>query len=508
MSDKKVIGKNTLALYARMFVSMIVGLYSSRVVLNVLGVEDYGIYGVVGGVVAMMGFLNASMAGTTSRFISFELGRGDEQRLKDTFSSAMIAHLIIASIIFILCETIGLWFVNYKLDIPDNRMVAANFVFQFSILCTFISIVQVPFTACIIAHEKMGIYAYVEILYSVFKLLIVFLLQVLLFDKLIMYAALVSAVAFAVFLIYNIYCKNHFKECTYKLVWNPEVLKPIFSFSGWDLFGNFAGTARQQGVNILLNLFWGPLLNAASSIATSVSGIVSQFAGNVVMALKPQIIKNYANENRSESVRLIRFGCDINFFLMSAIAIPLISEMHYVLELWLKIVPDYSVVFCQISLMTSIVANQSMVVISGIHATGRIKFVSIILGTIYLLVIPITYISFNIGNAMPWLPYVVNLTAAFAGLAVDSIILGKYVQEFSACSYLGTMVLKYVIPFSVILVAVLFLKHIQEEGFVRLLYSVLLSTLLITVYFYYALLTPSSRNVIIHEIKKRIHRDK
>lgn len=252
-----------------MFLTMVVGLYTSRVVLQTLGVEDYGIYGVIGGIVAMMGFLNASMSGATSRFLTFELGRGDKERLANTFSSALIVHIIIAAIVFVVAETVGLWFLCNKLVIPENRMVAAHWVYQLSILSSMLSITQVPYNSSIIAHEKMDVYAYVEILNVTLKLLIVYLLVIGNFDKLILYAILMFTVSVIIMVVYRIYCLRRFEECKFRLFLDKDYLKPLLSFSGWDLYGNMAFSVRQQGANFLLNMFYGVVLNAAYNIATT-----------------------------------------------------------------------------------------------------------------------------------------------------------------------------------------------------------------------------------------------
>ena len=292
--NNKRIAKNTLYMYMRMGITMLVQLYTSRVVLQTLGVEDYGIYGVVGGIVAMMGFLNASMSGATSRFLTFELGKGDKDRLEKTFSSALIVHIIIAAIVFIVAETVGLWFLCNKLVIPENRMNAAFCVYQMSIISAMLSITQVPYNACIIAHEKMDVYAYVEILNVTLKLLIVYLLVIGNFDKLILYSALYFVTSFIVMMAYRVYCLRNFFETKFHWIWNKEYLRPLLSFAGWNLFGNFGSIVGNQASNLVINSFFGVLMNAAASVALTVCGIVTQFASNAMTAFRPPITKLYA----------------------------------------------------------------------------------------------------------------------------------------------------------------------------------------------------------------------
>lgn len=320
-------------LYIRMFISVIISLYTSRVVLQTLGVEDYGIYGVVGGIVAMMGFINASMSGATSRFLTFELGRGDFSRLSKTFSSALLVHIIIAVIVLVLAETVGLWFLCNKLVIPEGRMVAAHWVYQLSILSSMLAITQVPYNSSIIAHEKMDVYAYVEILNVMLKLLIVYLLVIGSFDKLILYAILMFAVSVIIIMVYRIYCIRRFEECKFRWIWDKTFLKPIISFSGWDLFGNMAVTTRQQGTNFLINMFFGVVYNAASGVASTVNGILGMFSQNILTAFRPQIIKFYSVGSVQESVNLLYNAGKFATLLMVLIAIPFSFEMEYIMKL-------------------------------------------------------------------------------------------------------------------------------------------------------------------------------
>ena len=304
-SNNKRIARNAAMLYIRMLLSVLIGLYTSRVVLQVLGVEDYGIYGIVGSVVAMMGFINASMSGATSRFISYELGRGNITFLQETFSTSFIIHVLIALIIVILGETIGLWLLCYKLVIPDERMNAAHLVYQMSILSSVISITQVPYSACILSHEKMDIYAYFELLHVFLKLIIVYLLIIIPWDKLKVYSILVVSVSIFMCLLYRIYCIRNFKEARFSLVLNKKLIRRMMSFTSQTIFAHFSYTIRQQGINFVLNILFGVVVNAASGIATTINGIISQFSQNIIVAFNPQIIKNYSKGNYEQMNRLI-----------------------------------------------------------------------------------------------------------------------------------------------------------------------------------------------------------
>lgn len=504
-SNNKRIAKNTMFLYIRMFILIVVSLYTSRVVINVLGVEDYGIYGVVAGVVGMLGFLNSAMTGATSRFISFELGRGDTKKLSDTFSNAVIAHGLIALIVFVVAETIGLWFMNNKLVIPEERMVAAHWLYQMSIISAIITIFQVPYNSTIVAHEKMGVYAYVEIVNVTLKLLIVFVIQWISFDKLIVYATLHLFVTLGLFLFYACYCLKHFEESKFHFRFDKNILKPMLSYSGWNLYSNFAVIARQQGVNILINMFFGPLLNAASTIASNVSSVILQFATNVVIAIKPQIIKSYAQDKREEMVRLINMGCVINFALLSLLSIPLMCEMHYVLRIWLGIVPDYAVIFCQLSLVCNIIYNQFNVIMQGMIATGRVRKTSFVNGTLYILVVPITYVCFKIGSLEPWVPYVINIVVMFLSMSSVAHILSRNVKEYSFGKAMKQFLFKYILPFALVTLSVYYARAFFEESFHRLVIITIISSLLLIVITLYWIMTPNMRYTLLEQIKSKLH---
>ncbi len=497
------IAKNTMFLYVRMLFSMLVSLYTSRVVLNTLGVEDYGIYGVVGGVVGMFSFLNASMSGATSRFLTYEMGRGYSLKLRETFSSALLIHIGIALIIFILSETIGLWFLEYKLVIPAERMFAARWVYQLSILSTVVGITQIPYNATIIAHEKMGVYAYVEILNVVLKLLIVYLLVVGHMDKLILYSSLVLLVTTSIAFIYRIYCVKNFEETHFKCVWKPELLRPMLSYSGLDLYGNMSVMARQQGVNMLLNIFFGPILNAASSIATQVQGAVGAFTSNVLVASKPQIIKLYASQNFKEMITLMRNTIRINMLLFSLLTIPLICEIDFVLGIWLKNVPPYAAVFCVYTLLFNLFANMSNVLVTGVHATGKIWRPSLINGTLYLLVVPVSYFAFA-NDAAPWVSYLFNVLAVFCGMLSNGYTIRLYIKEFSLSTFVVKDLFPCILFFLLVYCGVYSIHYVMEAGWVRLIVITLCSTFMSVAFGYQFMLSPSMKFKIKLYIQNKV----
>lgn len=422
ISSNKRIAKNTIMLYIRMLLSMVVSLYTSRVVLNTLGVEDYGIYGVVGGIVAMFSFLNSTMSGATSRFLTYEMGRGDFQRLKETFSSTLVIHIGIACAVLILAETVGLWFLLHKLVIPAERMNAALWVYQLSILSMMITVTQVPYNACIIAHEKMEIYAYVEILNVILKLIIVYFLLLTDFDRLIFYAILVLFVSIIIAFIYRFYCISHFSECHFCAKMNSEFLKPILLFSTWDLYGNMTVALRQQGMNFIMNIFWGIIINAAVSLSNMVQGAVCSLSNNVIMAFRPQIIQKYAQNNYLEMQVLLENAIRYSLFLYVLICVPLLVEMEYIFKVWLTNVPLYSVTICRFIIVANVLSILNAIISIPIHATGDVKRLSFMTGTLYLLSLVPMYVVSKIGLSYAWI-YVILILFNVLIVISNSLIL-------------------------------------------------------------------------------------
>ena len=498
-SNNKRIAKNAVALYFRMLLTTIVSLYTSRVVLNTLGVEDFGIYGVVGGVVAMLGFLNAAMSGATSRFLTFELGKGDSERLRDTFNSAMIIHVGLALIVFIVAETIGLWFMNTQLVIPENRMYAANWVYQFSILSAMIGITQVPYNASIIAHEKMDVYAYVEILNVVLKLVIVYLLVLGDFDKLILYGFLTLCVSITIAMVYRGYCSRNFSESHLRWVWNKEILKPMLSFSGWDLYGNMCVTARQQGTNILLNIFFGPVVNAASSIAGTVNGATIGFANNIITAFRPQIIINYAHQQWDTFVKLILNALQLSSFLLLAISIPILTDIHFILQLWLGQIPLHAPIFIRIILMSNILGVMNSIINIGIHATGKVKYLSIVSGSFYLFTLPIIYIAFKY-NMPAWSAYLIQGIIMFVILVSNILILHKQIRAINIQLIIKT-IMKIFLVWSIALIPAFFIYQNMQQSLWRFIFICFITFITLCSATFIILLDKTQRIKLLQKIR-------
>lgn len=430
-SSNRKIAKNTFYLYGRLLLSIGVSLYTVRVVLETLGVQNYGIYGVVGSIVTVFGFLNGTMAGATSRFLNFELGTENRERLNATFSTALLIHLSIPILLLLLGETVGLWFVNNRLDIAPERMVAANWAYQMSLLASVFTIIQIPYTAAIMAHEKMNVYALTELLHVILKFLIllplIFFKQ---FDNLIFYSVLIVLVSMTVFLVYRGYCVRHFSECRCHPAVHRDLLKEMLSFSGWDVYGNLAHTLRAQGMIVILNRIGGTVLNAAGTITMQVSGTLTSFASSLISAFRPQIIQNYAACDYARMLSLLNNCARYCFLLMGLFAVPMIIEMDYILRIWLVDPPEHTAVFSRLAIMAGCGELLNSVCAIGIHATGRVMRISFISGTLYLLELPMMYFLYRYTGDSNMV-YVVHLVMIFVILFVNSSILKYQLRIFS-----------------------------------------------------------------------------
>lgn len=395
--NNKRIAKNTLLLYVRTLFIMLVTLYTSRVVLNTLGVTDYGIYSVVGGVVAMFGFINASMSSATQRYITFALGKGDMANLQTIFSTALQIHVLIAALIVVLGETIGLWFMYAQMQIPADRMDAAFWVLQCSIVSTVVMIISVPYNADIIAHEKMSAFAYISILEAVLRLAVVYVLLVFSYDKLILYAFLILGVQLLVRFCYSHYCNRHFSESKYRHVWDKKLFLEMTGFAGWSMFGNLSAVLFNQGLNMLLNVFFGPVVNAARAVSVQVQSAIQQFVGNFQMALNPQITKTYAKGEMDEMRKLMFRSARFSFYLLLFLSLPVLFETNFILTVWLKIVPDNTVIFLRIMICTSLIYTLANPMIIANQATGKVRKYQAVCGSILLIILPVSYVCLKLG---------------------------------------------------------------------------------------------------------------
>lgn len=502
MSKTHRIARNTLALYFRQILIMAVSLYTVRVVLSTLGAQDYGIYNVVAGVVTMFGFLSGAMATASQRYFSFDLGKGDTAHLATTFSVTFQIYVLLALVIVALAETAGLWFVNHRLVIPAERTQAANWIYQAAIFSFLMTLITTPYMASIIAHENMNVYAYVSIVEAGLKLAIVFLLRVLPYDKLIVYGLLLSAVAFINTALYRVYCHRHYAECKFRFVKDGALFREIVSYSGWNLFGASVGVAKNQLVNIVINIFCGVSINAARGIASQVNNAVTSFSQNFSTAMRPQIIKTYAAGEQNETMRLVFRGCKFTFYLMYLFALPLCLEMKTVLSLWLKNPPEYAVIFTQLALIDAVVDSISYPLMALAQATGKIKMYQGVVGGILLCNLPSSYIALRLG-AKPYSVMIVAICITFVAFIVRLAII-KHLAHFSIKDF----ALKSALPCAAVAVLSAIIPAILtahfEAGFLRLCLTTLISICFTGLCVLLIGMNAQERNAVVASVKNKI----
>lgn len=501
----KAIAKNTLFLYVRLFITVIVALYTARVVLRTLGVEDFGLFNVVGGLVAMFSFLNSGMIQASQRFMSYEIGKGDSERLKSVFSTTLLIHILIALIIFIGVESIGVWFLNSKMNIAPDRLVAANWVLQCTLLSFSITVITVPFNATIIAHEKMGFYAVMSIIDAVLKLGIVFIVMVYGGDKLIFYSILLLIIPLVSLIVYSSYCKIKFQETSFTPKYNKVLFRSILGFAGWSFVGNIGFVFRNNGVNIVINLFCGTAVNAARGIAYQVSSQIAGFASNFQMAIIPQITKRYAANEIDSMMNLVVRGSKYSFILLYLIALPFCLRAEYVLTLWLGEVPSYTVEFVILVLIMSLIDGMAIPLGKAIDATGNIKWFQIIIAIIMLLDIPFSYIFLKAGVA----PYVVvygSILVSFIGLFARMIIVKRRFEIFSVGAFVLTVLLRCFLLAVLTSLICSFINKIVVNNFLGLIVMCLVTLVINGLFFYLFGLDSIERSALNSFISQKLHR--
>ena len=504
-NNNKRIAKNTIILYIRMLFMMLISLYTSRVILGALGVEDYGIYSVVGGFVTLFSILSGSLSAAVSRFITFELGTGDKKKLSKIFSSSVTMQAMMALCFVFIAETIGVWFLNNKMIIPENRMVAANWCLQLSILTFAINLISVPYNAAIVAHEKMSAFAYISILEAIGKLIIAWLIVLNPIDRLIFYAAMIALLVFIIRNVYASYCKRNFEECTYHFEYDRTLLKTMFSFAGWNFLGAGAGHLMNQGVNLLFNIYFGVTVNAARGIATQVDHAIMQFVSNFTKALNPQITKSYAIGDKEYMYNLMFRGAKFSYFLVLIFAIPIICETPMLLELWLKIVPVYTVVFARLAIVVSLIQVLSTTMVTAMLATGDIKKYQIIIGGLGMLVFPMAWLFFELGLP-PQMAYI-SVIIIFLIQLICRLFLMKEMIGMSIMAYVNKVLIKVVMTTVVSIIVPLIIMYFLDESITRFFLILVLSTIITLLSIYCFGLDDSERNLICRTIKKYVFKN-
>lgn len=432
-SKYRRMAKNAGMLYFRMLLTMVVTLYTSRVVLQTLGVEDFGIFNVVAGFVTMLGFLSGAMSSATQRFLAFEMGKSGKSGLSSVFSMSINIHILIATIVLILGETLGIWFVQTQMTIPSDRLEAAEWVFHLSLASFAVTIISAPYNALIIAHERMTVFAWVSVVDAILKLFIIFLLAIISLDKLFLYGVLTLLVIIVIAFTYYWYCHSNFKGVEYNLEWRQELFKDMVTFSGWSLWGNLSAVMSGQGVNVLLNIFFGPSINAARAISTQVSTALNSFVINIQAAINPQIYKSYAEKNQGYNHNLICYGVKYNYYVLLLITLPVLNNLELILNIWLVEVPESTHVFVRLAIYNILIDCLSLPLMAAAQASGRIKLYQFVVGGLLLLNIPISYYLLDYGCsafAVYFVSISLSIIALLARVIIVSGLIDLRIKEF------------------------------------------------------------------------------
>ena len=502
-SKHKRIVRNTLMLYFRMLIAMLVGLFSSRILLQALGVVDYGIYNAVGGFVAMFSIISGSLTSSISRFITFELGIGNITKLKKFFSTSIFVQLGLSVVIILIAETVGLWFLSNKMVIPSDRFYSSLWVYQLSLFSFIISLFTVPFNACIIAHERMDIFAYISIYEVICKLLICYAVIHSPIDKLIFYAILLVLVSVSVQVIYMIFCKKHFEECSFRFVFEKKLFQGIFSFAGWNFIGSAGWILRNQGGTILINIFAGPALNTANGIAGALTGAVTAFVSNFTTAFNPQITKDYAAKLYKELNQLLIYGAKISFYMMFFLGLPVMLNTHFILHLWLGGVPQHTVAFVRLILLFSLCETISTPLITAKLATGRIRNYQLVVGGIQLLAVPLAYLVLKLGAPVESI-YVSYIVTSLGCLVARMFMMQEDIPGLSIRRFLFDVVINVwlVAALSSIVPYIVYMQF--QEGWECLIISGLTSVLSCFIVMYYIGLKKTERNKLSSLLKSKL----
>ncbi|MBQ7042179.1 MAG: lipopolysaccharide biosynthesis protein [Muribaculaceae bacterium] len=497
--DNKRIAKNTIILYIRTLFVMFVSLFTSRIILEELGVENYGISNVVGGLVGMFSVISASLTSASSRFITFEIGRGDKGALRKTFSTSIIIQASLAIIVFVVCELIGTWFLETQMQIPQGRMYAAKWVLQFSIISFCIGLITIPFGACIIAHERMSIYAYLSIFNSLMNLAICYLLTISPIDRLIFYSILGFLVNQTTTIINIVYCKRNFDESRGKITFDKEIFKKMVGFSGWSFYNNTTYILNNQGINMLINIFFGVAVNAARGIATQVENAVHQFVNNFTIAINPQITKSYASGDLESMHQLVCRGAKFSYFIMLIMALPIIIEAEQILNIWLINVPQYTIIFTQLALVMGMCDCIGSSGYTACIATGNLKRYSIIITSIGIMEFPIAWLFFAMG-ALPEYAYYTYIAVKITVLIVRMFLLESMVG-LKVSMYSREVFVPIILTTTVAIIIPTLLSNYMEQTILRLFAVAAVSIISVSLCALYIGMTKNERCVIISKAK-------
>lgn len=500
--NNKRIAKNTIFLYGRLILTMLISLYTTRVVLNILGVEDFGIYNVVCGFVALFSFLNTTMSNGIQRFYNYEAGKNGIDAAARVFQTAIIIQAILVLIILFIIEPLGVWYINHKLVIPTERLYAANWVFQFSLFSLAFLVMQVPFSAAVMAHEKMDYYASVGILDAVLKLGIVLILPYLKGDSLIIYGLLIFLVSVINLLLYSIYATHYFKELKLSRGFHKDLFKSIFKFTGWNLVEMFAWTSQGQGVNMVMNLFCGPVANAAQGVASQISSALNSFCSNLSLAFRPQLVHSYAEGNYSRTTSMMFTMSKAMFLLMSLMVIPLSLEMEFVLNIWLgNTIPEYTLEFSTLIIISMLPRNMTMALSQVVHASGKLKNYQIGSAAIIILSLPVSYFLLKSGLSPVYI-YLCNIVI-FTLLWFVDILLLYQIYKYPLKRYFLSVALPCMLTITLSYIVPYIIHTIMNEGTLRFVVIFFTSIICVTINAYLVLLSKGERKVTLQYIRNK-----
>lgn len=502
--NNKRIAKNTLLLYIRLFVTMVIGLFTSRVILSTLGVTDYGVNNVVAGFVAMFSMFTNSLSAAISRFLTFNLGKGDAEKLKTVFSTSVNIMIAMAIIVTIVAEIFGLWFLNSKLNIPADRMYAANWVFHFSVITFAVNLISIPYNASIIAHEKMDVFAYISILEVVLKLAVVYMLYISPLDKLITYSFLLLLVSVFIRIVYGIYCSRKLEECCYSMVFDRTLLKEMGGFAGWNMLGTACTMFNTQGVNILMNLFFGVVTNAARGIVNQVESVIVQFVSNFTTALNPQVTKSYASGNLDYMHSLVYKGTKFSYYLILIMALPFMFEAEFVLKLWLGEYPEEAPLFLRLAIIATMVDRLGNTTAVAAWATGNIKKYYIIVSATIIFVFPLTYIAYKIG-APAYVAYLIFIIFYFV-IMWQKVFILKGLTGFQPKEFLKNVMYPITITTIMAILIPLLTAHYLADNVVGSILQIIISVMSSIVAIYLFGLTKGEKALMMDTIQSRIKR--
>lgn len=504
ISDNKRIAKNAVALYFRSIITMIIGLYTSRVILAALGVEDYGIYNVVGGFVSMFSLISSSITGSISRYLTFELGKKDTEKLKRVFSTSIYVLLGLSTIIIMATESFGLWYLYNKMVIPHERFYAALWVFQISIFTFVLSLINRPYIALVVSHERMDVFAYLSIFDAICKLVIAYMVIYSPIDHLVFYALLLCSLSIINQFVYVWFCKHHFEESHFKMMFDKELFKGMFCFAGWNFIGSSSSVLRSQGANLLLNAFGGPLINAANGVSNTIVGAVSGFVNNFTQAFSPQITKRYAAGEYESLMNLLIYGSKYSYFMMFMLALPIMLNANFIFQLWLGIVPEHTVAFSRWAFVYILADSISRPIIIAKNATGRIRNYQLVVGGILLLMLPISYICLKLGAPVEVVAITNGFTAILAFFARMYMLRGD-IPLWSSSAYLIKVFFNVIFVSAISSLLPLLLSFSMADGWIRFISTTILSLFCTSIAVYYIGCTPVERNILISKSKGLAH---